>query len=161
MEKTWFTKKYWRVLQTIQLFLSLPLYVFQLYNYYRQTLRRLISYTWFIWPLKNTIRIIWVIKRKKEKNSFVCRLVHTHVHTLKRPIGIHSDSPFQSEKSQLNICHTDANHTDRATFPKKHIYTYIKKRLILSKKPIAKVRPHHMTGVSQHACPRERAREFK
>ncbi len=94
------------------------------------------SYKWFIWPLKNTIRIIWVIKRKK-KNSFV-----------------------------FIISHTDANHTDTATFPTKDTYTYIKnvkkksffcpKSRSLSSAPITWQVRHSM----RHS-PREKAPKFK
>ncbi len=70
-------------------------------------------------------------------------------------IGIHSDSPQLVRVITADIRHTDANHTDKATFPTKHTYTYIKKikkiPFSLSKKPIAKFRPHQMTGTSQGA----------
>ncbi len=59
----------------------------------------------------------------------------------------------------LMCVHTDDNHSDTATFPTKQKHTHIyekcclkkKKKDYLSKKPIAKLRPHQMTGASQRA----------
>ncbi len=60
-------------------------------------------------------------------------------------------------------CLVVGNHSDKATFPTKQKHTHIymknvvkkkKKKDYLSKKPIAKLRPHQMTGASQRASQR-------
>ncbi len=74
--------------------------------------------------------------------------------------SIHIDSLHTVCNHTLMCIHTDVNHADTATFPtkQKHTHTHIwknvvkkKKKDYLSKKSIAKLRPHQMTGASQHA----------
>ncbi len=63
----------------------------------------------------------------------------------------------------LIISHTDVNHTDTGNSPQ-NTQTYMKnveekkKRIICAKKAITKLRPHQMTGESQHAPSRGSAR---
>ncbi len=58
----------------------------------------------------------------------------------------------------LMCVHIDGNHADTAMFHTSHTHTQIKnvekkkkKGLFGKKKPIAKLRPHQMTGASQRA----------
>ncbi len=73
---------------------------------------------------------------------------------------IHIDSCHTVCNHTLMCVHTDGNHADTATFPtkQKHTHSHIRKMLLkkekiyyLSKKPIAMLRPHQMTGASQRA----------
>ncbi len=67
--------------------------------------------------------------------------------------SIHIDSCHTVCNHTLMCVHSDGYHSDTATFPTKQKHTHIWKMLLkkkkLSKKPIAKLRPHQMTGASQ------------
>ncbi len=101
--------------------------------------------------------------------------ISNHILTIIHTDGNHTDGPYcQSHYNgllyrlhwhwylwtvsnyTLIISHTDGNHTDTGTFPTKHANIYEncwrkKKKDYLSKNPIAKLRPHQMTGASQRA----------